>query len=40
MKPIFVFNINTIDNPESAKEGARLALRLAEMVRYEYCFHD
>lgn len=32
LKPIFVFNINTVDNPESAKEGARLALRLAEMV--------
>ena len=24
MKPIFVFNINTVDNPESAKEGAKL----------------
>ena len=38
MKPIFVFNINTVDNPESAKEGARLALHLAEMVFFLFLF--
>ena len=32
LKPIFVFNIHTIDSPEKAKEGARLALELAKMV--------
>lgn len=32
MKPIFVFNLHVQDRPSSAREGARNALHLAELV--------
>ena len=32
MKPIFVFNLHIQDRPSSAREGAKSALRLAELV--------
>ncbi|KAK8817603.1 hypothetical protein WA538_004323, partial [Blastocystis sp. DL] len=32
MKPIFVFNLHIQDRPSSAREGAKSALRLAELL--------
>lgn len=32
MKPILVFNLHVQDRPSSAREGARNALHLAELV--------
>ena len=36
MKPIFVFNLHVQDRPSSAREGARNALHLAELVFWYY----